>query len=115
MTEKELIRCALLGNEEAQKQCTEKGIMLPCPWCNCKTSDLKRSQSIEWYWRKCRFCGAESSAQGTKSKANLSWNTRPTLPIGRCVECKNWNGGDCYRQELTKSNDFCSYFKPKEE
>lgn len=34
---------------------------------------------------------------------------------GRCGECKNWNGGDCYRQELTIFNDFCSYFEPREE
>lgn len=31
--DKELIRRALLGDQEAQKECTEKGIVLPCPFC----------------------------------------------------------------------------------
>ena len=43
------------------------------------------------------------------------WNTRPAPPIGRCGECKNWSEGDCYRQELTKADDYCSYFEPREE
>lgn len=31
-----LERRALLGDAEAQRQCTEKGIMLPCPFCGWK-------------------------------------------------------------------------------
>ena len=31
--DKELIRRALLGSREAQEECTEKGIALPCPFC----------------------------------------------------------------------------------
>lgn len=31
MTDKELIRRAILGSREAQQECTEKGIVLPCP------------------------------------------------------------------------------------
>lgn len=31
--DKELIRRALLGDEQAQEDCTEKGIALPCPFC----------------------------------------------------------------------------------
>ena len=30
---KELIHRALLGDEQAQQECTEKGIVLPCPFC----------------------------------------------------------------------------------
>ena len=29
----ELERRALLGDQEAQKECTEQGIVLPCPFC----------------------------------------------------------------------------------
>lgn len=50
----------------------------------------------------------------TEKDALKSWNTRPAPPIGRCGECRNWNEGDCYRQELTKSTDYCSYFEPRE-
>ena len=32
----ELERRALLGDKEAQKECTEKGIVLPCPFCGAK-------------------------------------------------------------------------------
>ena len=28
-----LVRKALLGDREAQRECTEKGIVLPCPLC----------------------------------------------------------------------------------
>lgn len=35
--DKELIRRALLGDQDAQKQCTEKGIVLPCPFAVAKT------------------------------------------------------------------------------
>lgn len=33
MTDKELIRRALMGSREAQQECTEKRIALPCPYC----------------------------------------------------------------------------------
>lgn len=32
----ELERLALLGDKQAQKECTEKGIVLPCPKCLSK-------------------------------------------------------------------------------
>ena len=31
-----------------------------------------------------------------------------------CKDCKYWNGGDCFRIELTKPSDFCSYGEKKE-
>lgn len=33
MTEKELVRRALMGDKKAQEDCTAKGIVLPCPFC----------------------------------------------------------------------------------
>lgn len=39
-------------------------------------------------------------------------DNQPTADVEevvRCKDCKYWHGGDCYRIELTKSNDFCSY------
>lgn len=38
--DKELIRRALLGDQEAQAQCTEKGIALPCPHCGSDSEKL---------------------------------------------------------------------------
>ena len=37
------------------------------------------------------------------------------VPVVHCKDCKNWNNGDCYRQELTRPNDFCSYAERKTE
>lgn len=36
--DKDLIRRALLGDQDAQKQCTEKGIALPCPFCGSENT-----------------------------------------------------------------------------
>ena len=38
------------------------------------------------------------------------------VEVVRCKDCKHWNNGDCYRIELTRHNDYCSYGerKPKE-
>ena len=30
-------------------------------------------------------------------------------PVVRCKDCKHWNNGDCYRIELTRPDDYCSY------
>lgn len=112
-----LTRRALMGDREAQRQCTENGIILPCPWCKCKVSDLKNTHAIKWFWRKCRFCGAESPAQETEFKANLYWNTRAAPPIGRCKDCaqfKSW--GECNQTgDDVQPDDFCSDFYSKEE
>lgn len=122
MEEKELIRKALLGDKQAQGLCTAKGIALPCPCCGQEPYTETFFDRKGWYavvgCADCPIaivtitCDSEEKAQ---QKALKDWNTRPAPPVGRCGECKNWNGGDCYRQELTKSEDFCSYFEPREE
>ncbi len=110
--EKELIRRALMGEKQAQEECTEKGIVLPCPFCG-NENNIISNWGMFRVW--CPHCKAKSEDTLTTRDALKSWNSRPAPPIGRCGECKNWNGGDCYRQELTKSDDFCSYFEPREE
>lgn len=109
--EKELIRRALMGEKQAQEECTAKGIVLPCPFCG-NENNIISNWGMFRVW--CPHCKAKSEDTLTTRDALKSWNTRPAPPIGRCGECKNWNGGDCYRQELTKSDDFCSYFEPRE-
>ena len=119
-----LVRKALLGDREAQRECTEKGIVLPCPFCG---KELREHKTRKWTAAKDESINRTIVEHKAKTGCHLdnwvmdkeldleSWNTRPAPPIGRCGECKNWNGGDCYRQELTKSDDFCSYFEPREE
>nr|DAU24508.1 MAG TPA: restriction alleviation protein [Caudoviricetes sp.] len=112
MNDKKLIRRALMGEKQAQEECTEKGIVLPCPLCG-NENNIISNWGMFRVW--CPHCKAKSEDTLTTRDALKSWNTRPAPPIGRCGECKNWNGGDCYRQELTKSDDFCSYFEPRED
>ena len=106
-----LVRKALLGDKKSQEECTEKGIVLPCPFCG-NENNIISNWGMFRVW--CPHCKAKSEDTLTTRDALKSWNSRPAPPIGRCGECKNWNGRDCYRQELTKSDDFCSYFEPRE-
>lgn len=36
------------------------------------------------------------------------------VPVVRCKDCKFWDFGDCYRLELSRTDDFCSYGERKE-
>ena len=36
------------------------------------------------------------------------------VPVVRCKNCKHWNNGDCYRIELTRPVDYCSYGERKD-
>lgn len=112
MNDKKLIRRALMGNKQAQRECTENGIVLPCPFCGGRNI-ITSNWGMFRCW--CPDCHSKSEDCLNEVDAIKSWNTRPAPPIGRCGECKNWNEGDCYRQELTKADDFCSYFEPREE
>lgn len=55
----ELERKALLGDQEAQRECTEKGIVLPCSRC-CKQGNPKENL---WRFRKMNefFCAVKSN------------------------------------------------------
>ena len=45
MNEKELIRRALMGEKQAQEECTAKGIVLPCPFCG---KELRERKTRKW-------------------------------------------------------------------
>lgn len=117
----ELERRALLGDKEAQRECTEKGIILPCSHCSGPGKYGQVSEDWLGLGYKttgfnvyCSKCIAGTQYNPTKEESLEEWNTRPAPPIGRCAECKNWDFGACYRIELTKRDDYCSYFEPKE-
>ena len=38
-----------------------------------------------------------------------------TVPVVRCKDCNYWHNVDCYRLELSRSHDFCSYGAKKGE
>lgn len=136
MTDKELIRRALLGDEQAQQECTEKGIVLPCPFCG---SDSKVFADIDLFGVRCvdsTCIGHDMRAEYyVRDRAIEDWNTRPAPPIGRCKDCVwsrepteqdykeldrdllFYDGSmvcDFWERE-TWDKDFCSYFDSKED
>ena len=136
---KNLERRALLGDRQAQEECTRRRIVLPCPWCKCNERDmLDMNVYHEQYFYSCEACGCngpvvrDDNCDYPEHDALAAWNTRPAPPIGRCGECKHSTNpaaltmiygepgtltchhGPCNRRNVNK-NDFCSYFEPKEE
>ena len=123
--EKELIRRALMGEKQAQEECTEKGIVLPCPFCG-NENNIISNWGMFRVW--CPHCKAKSEDTLTTRDALKSWNPRPAPPIGRCEECEFYTvlrhckvhsqepdqyGSGTYVEMLP--DDFCSYFEPREE
>lgn len=122
----DLERRALLGDAEAQRECTEKGIVLGCWRCG-GDAEVKCVSTVgrPLYAVSCKkhYCGAYGCAHRTEKEAISYWNTRPAPPIGRCGECANspdiatrtkglrW----CriFRSEV-KPDGFCNCFKSKE-
>lgn len=111
-------RRALLGDKEAQAECTAKGILLPCPCCGQNGGRRHIADGNHWYY--CKECQVATRICGTIKDALAAWNTRPAQPIGRCGTCKRnhlrsgkWFCEVCgIVQDL---DDFCSYYEPREE
>ena len=124
MTDKELIRRALLGSREAQQECTEKGIVLPCWRCGGE-SEIQElhtgGKPIYAVTCKKTYCGAYGCACSTQQKAIEYWNTRPAPPIGRCRDCFQYHSegpgvGYCNLDDQGREEtNFCSEFEPKED
>lgn len=126
MTDKELIRRALMGSQEAQQECTDKGIAIPCPFC--QGDKTARRYVCGEGFVECLTCHATSSMRSNPDVSLKDWNTRPAPPVGRCGECKSYTAlGHCklHSQEPDQHDtgayvemlpdDFCSYFEPKED
>lgn len=119
MTDKELIRPALMGDEQAQKECTRRGIVLPCPFCGSENTVISN-----WgLWRVwCQECLGKSDDQLSQADAIRKWNTRPAPPIGRCKDCR-WYLPTSKRCKYSLGGlwgevnelSFCSCFNPKED
>jgi hypothetical protein len=132
-----LVRKALLGDKKSQEECTEKGNVLPCPFCG---KELREHKTRKWTVTKDESINRTIVEHKAKTGCHLdnwamdkeldleSWNTRPAPPIGRCGECEHYNTKlhycDILSQEsdyrelhyvLMSPDDFCSYFEPKEE
>lgn len=123
MTDKELIRRALMGSREAQQECTEKGIVLPCWRCGGESEIQElHTGGKPIYAVACKktYCGAYGCAHSTQQKAIEYWNTRQAPPIGRCRDCFQYHSegpgvGYCNMDDQGREEtNFCSEFEPKE-
>lgn len=124
----DLQRRALMGDRQAQAECSAKGILLPCPYCGCRM-ELKESSGILYYFAECVWCGSKAVGSSNKTLAIACANTRPAPPVGRCKDCRYFGGvsdgqGSCSCDKIEVQdgagvypfeNDYCSYFEPKEE
>lgn len=111
-------RRALLGDKQAQEECTRSGIVLPCPFCGSH-----KIRTSNWgMWRCwCTECLCKSDDELRERDAIKKWNTRPAPPIGRCKDCASWRGNqndadapckDC--DGVMEADNFCKNFGPKE-
>lgn len=138
MNNKELIRCALMGDKQAQEKCTAQGIVLPCPCC-CASVDIvcvpaheHKILDLPAYQGGCfiECTGCTYAISGENKKEVLkAHNTRPAPPVGRCGECRHCVGvgknqalrctlnsfGVEFGLDFITSESFCSYFEPREE
>lgn len=70
------IKRAMLGDKEAQKRLTERGELLPCPFC----ANEKNILSNWGMWRCwCPICLSKSEDCIKRNDAIKSWNTRPQI------------------------------------
>lgn len=115
----EIERRALLGDKTAQEECTDKGIVLPCPFCG-GSAELIEKDGLYSVACKDGTCIASDihPEYGEAMVAISDWNTRQAPPIGRCAECARRYKGHCASgpcaAEETDADFFCKNFKQKE-
>ena len=81
-----LVRKALMGNKQAQEECTAEGIVLPCPFCG--GNKIKTPYVCGDHFIECSSCHSASNIVSSRKQALKLWNTRPAPSIGRCEECE---------------------------
>lgn len=79
------IRRALLGDKEAAKRLTEKGVLVPCPRCG-KAGVLHSIDNCKTIYAACPVCGIMTRAYKGHEQARLAWNTRAPILSKREME-----------------------------
>ena len=111
-----LERRALLGDRQAQEECTKKGIVLACPFCGLREGTVFKISHADLYAHK----RTGKCALDGMIIYNLSdWNIRSAPPIGRCKDCSNSCPGNhspvCIIHGCNTDDDaWCNEFEPKE-
>ena len=81
------VRLALMGDREAAKRLTDRGVLLGCPFCGGSSVSERESACLfgrSAYQRTykyvfCEDCFCKTADYGTKKKARLAWNTRAKI------------------------------------
>lgn len=69
------IRRAMLGDRDAQEALTERGVLLPCPFCGGR--GMKRNFGGSGAkWISCGYCFCDGETGGTEKEAIEAWNAR---------------------------------------
>lgn len=117
----DLERRALLGDREAQEECTRRGIVLICPFCGSTVRLVSWRGVVKVI---CENCSASLDVFYSRETAIRIWNTRAAPPIGRCGTCR-WAGENIEHpsdphifcdqfERILLRDDFCSLYEPKE-
>lgn len=109
----DLERRALLGDKQAQEECSERKITLPCPLCGGQADIVVQKDAGLIICKRCKLYKPFTIVLDGANKARSVWNTRPAPPIGRCGECAERYVGDSDICFSGSDEDFCSGFKPK--
>lgn len=94
----DLERRALLGDRQAQEECTRRGIVLACPFCGGSDGKtlFKFVHSDLYAHKRTGRCALD----GMIIHNVADWNRRPAPPIGRYGECEHWaDWGACGRPD----------------
>lgn len=124
----DLERRAMLGDRQAQEECTRKGIMLACPFCGGKASvscdpngTVDAMERIWAYTVVCNRCCATSGLGFSQIMMIRKWNTRCVPPVGLSKDCKSWRGdqndadapcSDC--DGIMEADNCCKNYEPRE-
>lgn len=133
----DLERRALMGDKQAQEECTAKGIVLPCPCCGGQAKMKKGFPNRQMaHCRQavvqCKKCGVRTGIymqlpmgyrQDVDKMALKTWNSRASIAFDNCYTCR-YCVGDGYihctnKKRMSDIKDYgvrmcCSRHEPEE-
>ena len=87
------VRAALQGDREAAKRLTEKGVLVPCPFCGGEAEYIERGNEhvgLKETVIRCKKCGTKQTHKWLRYKfdfdfvrrdTRLAWNTRAAVEM----------------------------------
>lgn len=113
---KEIEIRALMGDREAQEECTRLGIAIPCPYCGRSLKVEGGRFFVHPFGGQKQDCYNASFYINCDDEGVLRlWNTRQAPPVGHCGECAAFENHKCKNTGYySPENGFCHDFAPKE-